>query len=336
MAAEFSRDDAIREKAVALLTRRDAGWTADEAAEFALWRAADSRHETAVRKIEAAQQLLGRLPEAAIDAELRDEINELYRSRRRGVALAPWLKIAGTLAAAACVALAVWTLAPRLRSTVSFVTAATEHRTVDLADGSTLLMNTGSEIEVDFRASERRINLRQGEVHFSVAKDAARPFIVAAGVVKVRAVGTAFNVRRSTEAIEVVVTEGKVQVSRDDGAVARASLILAAGESARIGTDVAQPLPVAGQIGPEALREKLAWQAPRLKFDHTPLAEVLAQFNRYSRVQLTLGDPELAQRPVGGTFDANNSEAFVNLLLTSGDVRVERASETRVVLRKAR
>jgi transmembrane sensor len=332
-------DAAVCAQAAELLTRRDAGWSPEDAAEFALWRAADPRHEAAVRQIESTQRLLARLPESPAAAAMFDELEALYRSPARGVHLGPWLKAAGGLAAAAAIAFAAWTLAPRAQphSTISFATLAGQHRAVDLTDGSTLLLNSGSEVDVEYRSGERRVNLRQGEVHFSVAKDEARPFIVAAGAVKVRAVGTAFNVKRAAAAIEVIVTEGKVRVSRDDlPAAAAAPLFLVAGESTVVATLAADPVTGAVRLAPEAVREKLAWQAPRLEFTDTPLSEVVAKFNRYSRVQLELGDAELAARPVGGTFNADNAEAFVSLLLASGDVRIERVSETHLVLRQAR
>jgi len=56
--------DAIEDEAAALPTRRDAGWSPEGAAEFAPWRAAESRREAAVRRIEATQRLLARLPES--------------------------------------------------------------------------------------------------------------------------------------------------------------------------------------------------------------------------------------------------------------------------------
>lgn len=333
-------DDATRESAAERLARRDGGWTAAEAAEFARWRAANPRHEAAVQRLGAAQRLLRRLPESPAAVQMLAELEGLSRPRRRLVRLRPWMMAAGVLAAAACVAFAVWSRAPRPHSTVTFATAAGQHRTVDLTDGSTLLLNSGSEVDVEYRANERRINLHQGEVHCSVAKDASRPFVVAAGFVRVRAVGTAFNVRRDRAAIEVLVTEGRVDVSRDGGPSASVApagpLLLRAGESVVIDADPAAPLPAVGRLAPEDFRAKLAWHASRLVFDNTPLAEVVTRFNRYSRMQLEIGDPELAGRPVGGTFDADNAEAFANLLLASGDVRLERVSDTRIILHKAR
>jgi transmembrane sensor len=335
-------DHAVQEKAAALLTRRDAGWSSEEAAEFALWRAADPQHEAAVQRIESTQRLLSRLPESPAAAAMLEEIDALCAPQRRVTAIAPWLKVATGLAAAACVAFAAWsTLSdsapPPPRD--SYATVAGEQRTVVLTDGSQLLLNGNSRVEVEFRPSERRVNLQQGEVHFAVAKDAARPFVVAVGVVKVRAVGTAFNVKRERSAIEVVVTEGKVMVSRDQTPAGSAAdtdaIFLTAGESVALDTLGAQPLHATATLSPESLREKLAGQAPRLEFSNTPLAEVLARFNRHSRVQLELGDFELAARPVGGTFNGDNAEGFVNLLVATGDIRAERVSDTRIILRKA-
>ncbi len=330
--------DAIRAKAVDWFIRREAGWTREEAAEFALWRAADARHDAAVREIEATQNLLARLPESPAAAAMFEEVEALTRPPARVVRIAPWLKIAGGLAAAAVIALVAVKFVPQVlpSSVVTFATTTGQHRTVALTDGSTLLLNSGSEVDVDFQTSERRVNLRQGEVHFSVAKDEARPFVVAAGAVRVRAVGTAFNIKRESDAIEVIVTEGKVRVSRDAAAATSEELFLAAGESTVIGARPTDKLAGGTRLAADALRQKLAWQAPRLEFKATPLADVVEKFNRYSRVQLEIGDAELAARPVGGTFNADNAEAFVNLLLASGDVRVEHVSETRVVLRKTR
>src|SRR5260370_1274200 len=66
----------------------------------------------------------------------------------------------------------------------------------------------------DFRLGDRRggVRLTRGEAHLAVAKDSSRPFIVTAGGVSVRAVGTAFNVRRVEQRVEVFVTEGKVRI----------------------------------------------------------------------------------------------------------------------------
>lgn len=341
MAGESANDDTIRAKAAALLSHRDAGWSAEEAAEFALWRAADPRHETAVRRLEATQRLLTELHVAPSAAALLEEVETAYGPKRRVVHIGPWLKACAAIALAACVVFAAWILRPQSPAPLTFATTTDQHRTVDLADGSTLLMKGGSKIEIDYRSTERRINLRHGDVHFAVAKDTTRPFIVAAGTVRVRAVGTAFNVRTDAAEIEIVVSEGKVEVSRTDAAnlsspPAAEPIFLVAGQSTKIGSAMNFAPSGVSAGAPQPSGASAASAAARLDFANTPLSEAIARFNLHSRVQLELGDSELGARPIGGVFDANNAEAFVNVLLLTGEIRAERVSDNRIVLRKAR
>jgi transmembrane sensor len=95
-------------------------------------------------------------------------------------------------------------------------------------------------------------------------------------------------------------------------------------------------VPLVEKVDEPAIRESLAWQAPRLVFVDTPLADVVAQFNRHNRLQITLGDASLMARPVGGNFRADNVETFVSLLERSRDIVVERPSPDRVILHRAR
>lgn len=325
--------DAIEARAADFLARRDGGWSAAAAADFAAWRRADPRHEAAARRLEATQHLLRRLPESPAAAGLLAELEQLEAARRPRLHRFPaWARAAAALAAAACLALAYVAFAPRSPTTHAYAAAPGENRSVGLTDGSTLLLASGSAVDVDYRRGERRVNLHQGQVHFAVAKDPGRPFVVAAGPVRVQAVGTAFNLRRTDTALEVTVTEGKVQVSHADRAD---PVYLIAGEGATIGPG-AGPTPAAIRLAPADYRRRLAWQAPRLEFDNTPLTDVVARFNRYSPMQLEIGDPELAGRTVGGAFDGANAEAFANLMLASGDIRLERVSDTLIILRKAR
>ncbi|MBI4662433.1 MAG: hypothetical protein HY735_26750 [Verrucomicrobia bacterium] len=94
--------------------------------------------------------------------------------------------------------------------------------------------------------------------------------------------------------------------------------------------------PVIEKVTPEAVREALAWQGPRLVFVDTPLADAIAQFNRRNPVQLELADAELGALPIGGSFRAENVEAFVRLLASGNDIAVERPDAARIILRKAK
>lgn len=220
-----------------------------------------------------------------------------------------------------------------------------------LADGSVVELNASTEVSVDLAPRERRIALLRGEAHFTVAHDQKRPFIVSAHGVAVRAVGTAFNVRLASSAVEVFVTEGKVSVSEraapatDVASTASPNnrpTLLVANERALITTAAPKAAaalphaPVVEKIAPEVIREALSWQERKLVFAEAPLREVVGQFNRRNRLQLVLGDAALAERPVGGTFAADNVEGFIRLLESNDTFVVERRDETTVVLRARR
>jgi transmembrane sensor len=332
-----SANHVINDAAASWFARREAGFNPRESAEFLRWCETDVRHAAAFERAEAAHRLLARLPESPAAAAMLAEVNALCSAREPVVPFSTVWKSALGLAAAAAVALVFWSTRPDLdRANATYTTAAGHHQSISLPDGSTLILNSHSEVSVAFEPAERRVRLQHGEAHFYVAKDPARPFLVSAGSVTVRAVGTAFNVRRQAAAIEVLVTEGKVQVTREDAPHLTASelepIFLAAGERAFIDNVPASTL-AAGQA-PASSSERSTPRAPRLMFNNTPLSDVVERFNPYSRVQMEIADPDLAHHAVGGTFDADKAESFINLLITAGDVRVERVSETKVLLHK--
>ena len=215
---------------------------------------------------------------------------------------------------------------------------------MNLPDGSVVQLNTDSAVEIRYSGTERRAYLLKGEASFDVARDAARPFLVRARSVTVRAVGTAFNVRLRSAACEVLVTEGKVRV---DSSVSGKSLlagveslaepsVLTAGERVVV---VASPADVApgemaaegriAVVSTEDIRRELAWQDRRLEFESTPFLEVVTEFNRHNHHKLVVVDPRLAERRFGGSFSAGNVEAFVRLLETRFGVKAEhRENET--------
>ena len=177
-----------------------------------------------------------------------------------------------------------------------------------LPDGSLIELNTGSQVEVDYSVGFRNLTLVKGEAVFTVSKDANRPFIVAAGSSRVVALGTVFSVRKSDDASEVTLIEGKVRVDRDDGGTGNKSAELAAGERLLIpfnqpfSITKAEPLQVA------------SWRAGRLVFEQTPLRDVIAEFNRYSTNKHVLGDDDIGELRVSGTFRIKSSEHFAATL----------------------
>jgi transmembrane sensor len=217
-----------------------------------------------------------------------------------------------------------------------------EQRVLD--DGSLVELRRGAVVEVSYSAVERRIRLVRGEALFTVAKNPARPFIVRAGTVDVRALGTVFNVRLEPDSVEVLVTEGKVQVDDSPGRASRAGEghlpldvpLLEAGQRAVVSltTEAPQP-PAVFTVSPAEIDRVLAWQPKRLEFNDTPLAEVVTDFNRFNTRQLRLGDASLASLPIGGNFRSDNLDAFVRLLEASFGLEADRIGDE-IVLYRAR
>jgi transmembrane sensor len=178
-----------------------------------------------------------------------------------------------------------------------------------------------------------------------VAKNSAWPFYVEAGGIAVRAVGTAFNVRLRTAGVEVLVTEGKVRVGDPVRAASPAKPefpdaapdlpLLNAGERMLIpvaGSPAEPVTPVAPVVMPAAeIARTLAWQDQRIEVVAVPLAELVAEFNRYNGQELVVEDAALAARRFGGSFRVDAPETFARLLETRFGLRVERRGEVIVI-----
>ena len=355
--------DAIEQTAADWLTERAEGLSSARDRTFARWCRADPRHAAAVARLEETCALLGDLP--LIRAELQPVVEFPAGTPTTLPPPAPparvaWLRLAVGLAAAlALTALGAWQWSRTHPATQHYATSAGGYERVLLTDGSLIELNASTKVRVQLAPSERRITLASGEAHFTVAHDKARPFIVTAGHVAVRAVGTAFNVRHATTAVEVLVTEGKVDVGPARAAVpsgrepqkgervppSGSPTLLSAYERLLVpdlaprlasSAQTGAALPAVEKISPELVRTALGWQERKLVFADTSLREVVAQFNRRNRLQIILADDTLAERPVGGTFAADNVEGFVRLLEKGLPIRIERRSEFEIVLHAAR
>lgn len=347
--------ESIEARAAAWIAQRDDGLSETEAAEFARWRSADPRHEAAVARLEATWAALGGLRDFRPEAVRHPDRDLLVSSpRKRRARLWVWpVAVAGAAAFMFASLLAVsLRVAPRsFGSDRVYATTRDGYQRVALPDGSSVELNASSEVDVQFTRGTRRVRLVRGEAHFTVAKDRARPFVVDAGTLAVRAVGTAFNVRLGARDIEVLVTEGKVAVaasrSSSGGPAPSSSSLPPAPVAAELATlerlvvptdastgDRVDLVPRVERVSLEVVRESLAWQGPRLVFADTPLADAVQQFNRRNPVQLELADSELGVLPIGGSFRAENVDAFVRLLTAGGEIVAERPEPNRVVLRR--
>lgn len=324
------------------LVRRDRGLTAAEQDDFLHWLASDPRHGEWFALHRATVGDFTTL--ATWRPEHSEEPNPdlLAPSRPRIHWLWP-----SALAAAAAVVLAVAWWRPATLDFARSPSAQLELKRRILEDGSTVELNHGAVVTTVFTASERRATLVSGEALFDIAKDPARPFVVHAGGVDVRAVGTAFSVRLDAGAVEVLVTEGRVAVAPPppasaaagpaaaSAAPAPAASLVDAGHRATVPRSSGAP-PEIVAVSPQVMARQLNWQPQLFDFSSAPLAVAVAEFNRRNRVQFVLADEDLAVLPVIASIRSDNVEGFAQFLATAPGVRLERRGPTEIVVHRKR
>jgi transmembrane sensor len=327
----------IEQRAAEWLARRtDEDWNEASEAGLREWLASSTAHRVAFIRLKTAWERAARLkalsagtPAEGVLSPATWRFSPVFdghgaRSRARAVASPRvW-------AAAAAVLLAVGALlwSGRLLNGESYATAVGGLESVPMVDGSQITLNTDSRVRLALDESERRVDLAQGEAYFQVAKDGARPFVVRAGETTITALGTEFSVRLDGDDVRVFVTEGRVRVERAGGPVSGAPAELVAGNVARsAGRGV-----VIQEKAIADVERYLSWRRGFLIFRDTPLAEAVAEFNRYSHQQLVIEDPSIAGIGIGGSFRSSNVEAFIRLLEEGLGLGIERRPD-RIILK---
>ena len=217
----------------------------------------------------------------------------------------------------------------------------------DPTRGSTLQLDTATRLEARLYRSRREVHLTEGQALFSVHSDKDRPFHVWAGNLHITVVGTRFSVRHTRSGLDagrtvVSVEEGHVRVTR----AAPDSQGRRDHYATSTGTTEAPVDLVAGQmvvgddngIGPVTRVSAAAiasWRSGRISFDNTPLAQALAEFERYRNTGLVIKDPAVAKLLVGGSYSLQQFGRFTDALPLVLPVRLVRQGDvTEIVLRE--
>lgn len=203
-------------------------------------------------------------------------------------------------------------------------TAVGEIRSVTLADGSRVDLNTDSAIIVRYTPAERRIDLIRGEAFFDVAANAERPFVVHGSVLDATALGTRYAVQgpSATGTAGVQVESGQVGVTGAGGRV-----VLGAGEAARL-TDQGRLVVTHADTA-----NSTAWRGGKLVFSGEPLRQVLATLERYRHGRIVVLDAAAAEQRVSGIFDLNDTDQALQVLEDSLPVTVTHLTGMIVVVR---
>jgi transmembrane sensor len=330
----------VDEEAAAWTWRLDRGvLTPEERSQLASWLRQDARHRRAFGELSQTWRSLDRL-----SAGKREErIATLAPATRRSDPRDPRGPRSLRWVAAAALSLAVigsgWWLT-RVAGTQEFSTAVGQERTVTLTDGSVLVLNTHTRIEVRFSRARRDIYLLRGEAHFHDTPDPARPFFVHAGEAVVQAIGTRFEVRLHTDRrIDVLVNEGRVEVRTGSGpAQGFGPFPLALGPQRVRALSAGERLSIDGgrmkvvAVSRRRLAADLAWRHGALVFDDEPLAQAAAAVARYTRARIVLEGPVVGRLRISGRFRTNDAPGFFKALATALPVRVIHRPPNRILI----
>lgn len=291
-----SKIDSIAAQWVA---REDAGaLSAEESRALLAWLAADKRHLGAYGRMQAIMLSCDRMYRGIPFKDTTESL-EKHALRRRAGGLS--LALAASLVLVAALSLLFIERHAGVHST-----RVGEVARLTLDDGSELTLNTDSRVRVRYGEKRRRVELLRGEATFAVSKDPDRPFVVSAGATRVVAVGTSFNVRRSSARVEVLVSEGVVEVRERVHGQAN-GLRLLEGDKAVLATRMQ---PVVSRVDSAEVRRELAWRNGMIAFSGQTLREVALEFARYNKLRIRLADPEVEKLEVVGMFSATDPIGF--------------------------
>lgn len=337
--------------------------TEQERTQFAAWCAQDPRHAAAYQRFESIWQDAAMLKELAPLASVPSMRGSWWQQLPASLTTYPLRWAASASLTAAIAVLGVW----NLLALAYYTTGIAQVRDIHLSDGSEIILGASSSLAVAFRHHERRVTLTSGVAFFSVVRNPSRPFVVVVGDEEVRDLGTKFEVRREPTGMRVAVVEGTVEVMpvpkratatdrearlsaqlprkitlassvaiRDQASVAPIFLtgndssgarILTAGRQITIGPNGQIPAP---QVMPAV--EPAAWRYGRLAYVDTPLKDIIADANRYSRQPIEIADPRVADMKVSVTYPSDQIEQMVSALARSLSLKVERREGGGIVL----
>lgn len=302
--------------------------------QWSQWMADDVEHEKSYEKRELAWELAAELKDAASVQELLRTADSLVASGRSPSRAAYRVLLSWPVLATAAAMVLVGVLTPlwlarNAVTTSEYATAVGEQHTVTLSDNSTVVLNTGTRLRVEYSRATREVLLLQGEALFMASADPARPFRVRAQEGVTTVLGTEFAVRVEGTAVSVAVLSGRVSVVSGVQPHSVTGPAVTAGQ--RVSYSAGQPVspPVDADIG--VIR---GWQAHRIVFSNVTLAVALQEYNRYVTIPIVLGDPELAQRHINGVFVIGDESAFLGALRQGLHLQAVRTpTETTLVLR---
>ncbi|VVE86812.1 FecR domain-containing protein [Pandoraea bronchicola] len=289
----------------------DADARATTHAAWQRWHDADTRHALAwQRLVDFGAHLRTLPPLVAHNTLVRARGNP---GRRRALSLIVFAGVAGAVwSAGDSNAVRAW------RADVN--TGVGERRTVQLADGTTLSLNTDSAVDISLSQDTRRLRLVRGEIAITTGADADhghRPFFVDTAQGSLQALGTRFAVRQHDDSATVTVLEGAVRIV--PAKATNAATVLTAGQGATFdATTLRSRFEDTGAANAAA-----AWTQGMLVVHAMPLGDFLTELGRYRRGHLGYA-PEVAGLRVSGIYPVDDTDRVLDMLSRALPVDVRR------------
>jgi transmembrane sensor len=227
----------------------------------------------------------------------------------------------------------------------SYATLKGNTETINLPDGSKLVLNTDSAVSINFGTEYRNIFLQRGEMHINVKKDAKRPLNVLVGGKLMQAVGTAFSVQYfDHNNIALIVSEGKVMLAEDSILqkqqtitgqfdTSKEAMFLTAGEKVELTSSrrIAKAELSVENVS-STIAKSLTWLDGYLSFTGETLEIVVAQINRYLEHPIVLDGDEIKNIRVIGRFENGKTEQFLKGLQTNFNLSLQQHEDGHLTL----
>jgi len=221
---------------------------------------------------------------------------------------------------------------PQALHVTRWQTGTAEVRTVRLPDGSEVVLNTNSSVEITERRSSVAVHLIKGEAFFNVRHDPKRIFWVLLDDALIEDLGTRFDVTRNADQSSTIsVLDGSVRIEKtlrprasDPFSVPRdpTRLAVGKGEVVEIPDYSESNVLQVNRRNIAEIERQTAWSDGWLTFEGDTLSDVVQWVNRYNRRQLAIVDPAIADLRVGGRFRARDLDAALSALLAVYPIRV--------------
>jgi len=320
MTSDLSVEDRAADEATTWFARLNTNRISSQTlSDFHAWRRAPE-NDRAYRKIErlwSRSSIITQDP--AVQAELDAALERARRAARRSKP--HWALAASGGAGIVAVGLGLAAIT-QLGQGQTYTTGIGEQRTIALSDGSTIRLDTDSQITVRISPTDRSVKLLKGQAFFDVVHEPNRAFHVQAGYTSIRDLGTRFDVRRVDGDAQVTLVDGMVQVS--DQKSGEAPWTLRAGQQILTG-----PRAAPRSVDPASVT---SWTMGRLIFNDVPLAAAAAEVNRYAKHRVVIGSPDVGAIRISGTFDNDRTDDFIAAVAKLYDLATERQANGSVVL----